>query len=91
MIETLALISLVLALVIVAVVAYHLIGIFLALKRGGDHLEKLASGLVAIRDNTAPLNSKIDTINGGLGALLAPLLAANGNLAAIVKVASRKK
>ena len=90
MIETLALISLILVLVIVAVVAYHLIGIFFALKRGGDHLAKLADGLVAIRDNTAPLNEKIDNINGGLAALLPPLLATNSNLAAIVKVATSK-
>jgi hypothetical protein len=87
MVDALAAISVLLAVVIVAVVAYHLIGIYVALKRGADHLEKLAGGLVAIRDNTAPLNGKIDTINGGLGELVAPLLAANGNLAAIVKVA----
>ncbi len=90
MITTLAIISLVLVLVIVVVVAYHLIGIYLALKKGGDHLEKLAGGLVAIRDNTVPLNGKIDDINTGLAALLPPLLAANGNLAAIVKVANSK-
>ncbi len=90
MIEVLGIISLVLVLVIVLVVAYHLIGIYVALKRGADHLEKLAGGLVAIRDNTAPLNEKIDAINDGLSALLPPLLAANGNLAAIVKVAGSR-
>ena len=90
MIEVLGIVSLVLVLVIVLVVAYHLIGIYVALKRGADHLEKLAAGLVEIRDNTAPLNEKIDAINGGLSALLPPLLAANGNLAAIVKVAGSR-
>lgn len=88
MVVALGILSLVLAVVIVAVVAYHLVGIYLALRKGADHLEKLAGGLIAIRDNTAPLNVKIDTINGGLSDLVAPLLAANGNLAAIVKVAS---
>jgi hypothetical protein len=77
-------------LIIVLVVAYHLIGIYIALKRGGDHIETLAGGLMAIRDNTAPLNGRMDEINAGLTALIAPLLAANGNLAAIVKVVTRQ-
>jgi hypothetical protein len=45
---------------------------------------------MAIRDNTAPLNGRMDEINAGLTALIAPLLAANGNLAAIVKVVTRQ-
>lgn len=90
MIATLGIITLVVVLIIVAVVAYHLIGIYVALKRGGDHLEALAGGLVAIRDNTAPLNGRVDDINAGLTALVDPLLAANGNLAAIVKVAASR-
>jgi len=87
---TLAYITLAVVLIIVLVVAYHLIGIYIALKRGGDHLETLAGGLMAIRDNTAPLNGRMDEINAGLTALIAPLLAANGNLAAIVKVLTRQ-
>lgn len=90
MTTTLAVISLVLALAIVLVVAYHLIGIYVALKRGADDLEKLAGGLVQIRDNTRDLNSKVDTINDGLSSLLEPLLGTNGNLAAIVAVASSR-
>lgn len=90
MISVLTTISLVLVLVIVAVVAWHLIGIFISLKRGGDHLEKLAGGLVAIRDNTEPLNGRVDEINTGLTELVSPLLAANDNLAAIVKVAGSR-
>ena len=88
MIGWLAVLSLVLVLAIVLIVAWHLIGIYLALKHGADHLEKLAGGLVKIRDDTLPLNDKVATINTGLGALVAPLLGANGNLAAIVKVAT---
>lgn len=91
MVETLAIISLVLAAVIVLVVAYHLTGIYVALRRGANHLEALAGGLTKIRDDTAPLNAKIETINGGLAALIAPLLAANGNLGKIVAIASRAK
>ena len=90
MILTLAYITLAVVLIIVLVVAYHLIGIYIALKRGGDHLETLAGGLMAIRDNTAPLNGRMDEINAGLTALIAPLLAANGNLAAIIKVVTRQ-
>lgn len=83
-------VSLIVVLVIVAVVAYHLIGIYVALKRGADHLEKLAGGLAAIRDNTGPLNDRVDGINASLAGLVAPLMAANGNLAAIVKVAGSR-
>lgn len=90
MILTLAYITLAVVLIIVLVVAYHLIGIYMALKLGGNHLETLAGGLMAIRDNTAPLNGRMDEINAGLAALIAPLLAANGNLAAIVKVVTRQ-
>jgi len=90
MVAVLGVISVVLVLVIVAVVAYHLIGIYVALKRGADDLEKLAGGLVAIRDNAAPLNDKVDAINAGLSELLPPLLSTNDNLAAIVKVAGSR-
>lgn len=83
-------VTLVVVLVIVAAVAYHLIGIYFALKKGADHLEKLAGGLTAIRDNTGPLNGRVDDINAGLSSLVAPLMAANGNLAAIVKVAGSR-
>ncbi len=91
MISFFTILSLILVLVIVAVVAWHLIGIFIALKRGADHLQQLAGGLVAIRDNTVPLNGKVDEINAGLTELVSPLLAANGNLAAIVTVAGSRR
>ena len=87
MIPILTFATLAVVLIIVLVVAYHLIGIYVALKRGADHLEALAGGLVAIRDNTAPLNSQVDEINKGLAGLVEPLLATNGNLGAIIKVA----
>ena len=90
MIALFTVISLILVLVIVAVVAWHLIGIYISLKRGADDLEKLAGGLVAIRDNTEPLNGKVDEINVGLAELVSPLMAANGNLVAIVTVAGSR-
>ena len=73
MIGVLTFVTVVLALVIVAVVAWHLSGIYAALKRAGDHLEKLAGGLAAVRDHTGPLNGRVDAINAGLAALLPPL------------------
>ena len=87
MIGVLAVISFVVALAIVLIVAYHLVGIYLALRRAADDLEKLAGGLMKIRDDTKPLNGKVETINAGLVQLVAPLLGANANLAAIVKIA----
>ena len=90
MVTVLALVSLVLALVVVLVTAYHLIGIYLALRKGRAHLAALAGGLTQIRDDTAPLTAKLASVNGGLTALAPPLLAANANLAAIVAVATGK-
>lgn len=89
MIALLTAVSLILALAIVGVVAVYLILILVALKRAADHLERLAGGLVQIRDDTRPLEDKVGTINGGLAGLLPPLLAVNGNLGRIVEVAGR--
>ncbi len=89
MVTVLALVSLALALVIVLVVAYHLVGIYLALRKGRVYLAKLAGGLAQARGDTAPLNGKITAVNLGLSALAPPLLAANGNLAGIVEIARR--
>lgn len=83
-------ITLILVAVIVAVVAYHLIGIFVALKKTADSLEKLAGGLTQVRDDTGPLEGHIATINGGLTSLLQGLLGVNGDLETIVKVAKRQ-
>ena len=89
MIAFLTVVTLIVVLVIVALVAYHLIGIYVALKRGANHLEALAGRLAKVRDDTSSLNVKVDTINGGLSALAPDLLKANDNLAAIVSVAQK--
>jgi len=88
MIGFLTVVTLIVVLLIVVLVAYHLIGIYIALKRGADHLEALAGGLAKVQDDTGSLNAKVDTINGGLSGLAPHLLKANDNLAAIVAVAS---
>ena len=75
---------------VVLVLVVYLIGIIVALWRAKDSLTKLAGGLVAIRNNTQPLGQHMQGINGGLSALLKGLLAVNGDLAAIVRVAQGK-
>jgi len=78
-------ISLVLAGAIVLVVAYHLIGIYLNLKKTADNLELLAGGLVQVNQNTAPLGEGIGQLNGGLSVLLDEFKAALSNLSQLTK------
>jgi hypothetical protein len=87
MTELLLYLSLAVTGTVVVVLVIYLVGIIIALAAAKASLAKLAGGLIAIRDNTAPLETHVKTINGGLGSLLAGLLAVNGDLAAIVKVA----
>jgi len=75
---------------VVLVLVVYLIGIIIALWGAKNSLAKLAGGLVAVRDNTQPLGGHIQGINGGLSTLLIGLLAVNGDLAAIVRVAQGK-
>ena len=74
---------------VVLVLVVYLFGIIYALWSAGSNLQKLAGGLIAIRDNTDPLGEHMQAINGGLSALLVGLLGVNNNLSAIVKVAQR--
>ncbi len=76
---------------VVLVLVVYLLGIIYALWSTGSNLQKLAGGLIAVRDNTDPLGEHMQAINGGLSALLSGLLAVNNNLADIVKVAQGKK
>ncbi len=75
---------------VVLVLVVYLLGIIFALWGAKNSLNKLAGGLIAIRDNTDPLGDHMKAINGGLSTLLKGLLEVNGNLAAIVKVAQGK-
>ena len=72
---------------VVLVLVVYLLGIIYALWSTATNLQKLAGGLIAVRDNTDPLGEHMQAINGGLSELLVGLLAVNNNLAAIVKVA----
>ena len=77
-------------LAVVLVLVAYLVGIIVALWAAKRSLAQLAGGLVAVRDHTAPLGDKVGAINGGLTTLLHGLLAVNGNLAAVVRVAQGK-
>ena len=80
-------VTLVVTFTVVLVLVVYLLGIIVALWGAKRSLAKLAGGLVAIRDHTAPLGDKLGAINGGLSKLLQGLLGVNGDLAAIVRVA----
>lgn len=82
--------TLVVTFTVVLVLVVYLLGIIVALWGAKRSLAQLAGGLVAIRDHTAPLGDKLGAINGGLSTLLQGLLGANGDLAAIVRVAQGK-
>lgn len=73
--------------VVVTVLVIYLAGIILALWDAKRSLARLAAGLVAVRDQTAPLGSYMGQVNGGLTRLLQGLLAVHGDLAAIARVA----
>jgi uncharacterized phage infection (PIP) family protein YhgE len=70
--------------VVVAVVAYHLVGIAVALTRANDNLARLAGGLEAIRDNTAPLGEDLTTINGAAIGILNGLTSVDENLVKVI-------
>lgn len=75
---------------VVLVLVAYLLGIIVALWGAKNSLAQLAGGLIAVRDNTQPLGHHLQAINGGLSDLLKGLLAVNGDLAAIVRVAQGK-
>ncbi len=70
--------------IVVVVVALHLIGIIMALRRAHGHLVRLAGGLEAIEANTRPLAGHLSTINGAAGKLLGGLKQVDENLRGIV-------
>jgi len=91
MTNLLVILSLALITAVVLVLVGYLLGIIAALWGAGTYLKKLAGGLEAVRANTSPLPEDIPVINGALKKLLTGLLEVNGNLAAIVDVASKKQ
>jgi len=76
--------TLVITTLVVGVVAYHLVGIAVALTRANANLAKLAGGLEIIRDNTAPLGEDLTTINSAAIGILDGLTSVDGNLVKII-------
>ena len=72
--------------VIVAVIAVYLILIAAALRRANDNLTKLVGGLEAIRDNTAPLEQDLTTINGAAVSLRDKLMEVDRNLQKVIQL-----
>jgi len=82
-------ITLTLTAVVVVVLVAYLVSIIIALAKARASLARLAGGLIAVRDHTAPLPAHLQAINRDLSALLQGLLGVNGHLAAIVTVAGK--
>lgn len=78
--------TLIVVALIVAALVIYLVGIIIALRRAGDHLEKLAGELQKITNDTSPLNGHVTTINGALKQLCAGLGSVDGHLAGITKI-----
>ncbi|MFL5699917.1 MAG: hypothetical protein ACJ797_22795 [Ktedonobacteraceae bacterium] len=78
--------TLVVVAVVVAVLAVHLILIAASLLRANRNLAKLVEGLEAIRDNTAPLDQDLSTINGAAGTLKNRLVTVDEHLRGIIQL-----
>ena len=83
---TLYIATLIIVGLVVVVLVIYLILIIVALRRAGNHLEKLAGGLQKIVDDTKPLPKNLNTINGALKQLHGGLGSVDGHLVAIAKV-----
>ena len=78
--------TLAVVLIVVVVLVVYLVAIIAALRRAGDNLEKLAGGLHATVDNTAPLADHLTTINGALSTLQAGLGSVDEKLVGVADV-----
>jgi hypothetical protein len=83
--KTLTWLTLIITTVVVGVVAAYLVQIAVALTRANNNLAKLAAGLEAIRDNTAPLEEDLGSINSAAVAVRDELLAADANLVRVIE------
>ena len=71
---------------VVLVLVVYLIGIIIALRRAGTHLEGLAGGLQQIADDTTPLSGHVSTINNALTTLRDGLNSVDQHLVGIARV-----
>lgn len=84
--STLTTITLVIVVAVILVLVAYLALIILALRKAGDNLSELAVGLSKIKEDSAPLNHKVGTINGALDQLHQGLASVDGHLIEIAKV-----
>ena len=75
--------------VVVVVLAGYLILIAAALIRANRNLAKLGGGLEAIRDNTAPLEADLTTINNAAVALRDGLMTVDEHLRGIIRLVGK--
>jgi uncharacterized protein YoxC len=84
--QTLTFITLAIVAIVVLVLVVYLVLIIIALRRAGNYLEELASGLKQIAEDTRPLSSQLDTIHGAMGKISGGLHAVDHNLIQIARI-----
>lgn len=71
---------------VVVVLVVYLIGIIIALRKAGTHLENLAGGLQKISEDTSPLEEHLNTINDALSQLHTGLTSVDNHLISIARI-----
>lgn len=71
---------------VVLVLVIYLIGIIIALRKAGTHLENLAGGLQKIADDTDSLPAHLSTINQSLKKLHGGLSSVDKHLVSIARI-----
>lgn len=84
--STLPLLTLIVTGLVVAVLVVYLVGIILALRRAGNHLEALVDGLQQVADDTAPLEGRVTAVNKRLRRLRKGLGSVDEHLVGIARV-----
>lgn len=78
--------TLVIAGVVVLVLVVYLIGIIIALRKAGTHLEELVDGLQQIADDTDPLAGRLAGINETMAELRRALSSVDHQLVSIARI-----
>lgn len=84
--SVLTLLTLIVTGLVVAVLVVYLVGIILALRRAGDHLEALVDGLEQVADDTAPLEGHVTAVTNRLRRLRKGLGSVDDHLVGIARV-----
>lgn len=84
--STLTLLTLIVTGLVVAVLVVYLVGIIVALRRAGNHLQALVDRLEKVADDTAPLEGRVTAINERLRRLREGLGSVDDHLVGIARV-----